>query len=310
MLNGSGGVQNYAMRVNGVYVGGSVDISVDDSAGRPLLLKDAQALVDATGKAEDVLRRVQARIAITPPGNGGEFALQSGSSICKRFGIAPDRFRIPDDMLGQDENNPMCNPVVIQPPCVAIPRDIVMVLDYSSSMNESWQTTNRINKLREVTSRLIANSGLTPAGNHMALVSFNKTAQIIEPLTSDAVALQNALANSTQLVSGTATGLGIIMGDQVLTTVPPARTGVGQIIVFVSDGDPNPSSEGNRAIQQATIMKARGVEVYSVGILDDGSRGDEVLSSMATDPAHYTLASREDDLDRAISEISTKFNCS
>lgn len=111
---------NYSMRLSAVYVGGTVDITATDTpsgnGGTQLILKDAQVLIDSTGKAQDVLRRVQARVALTSPsGTGTTYALQSGSSICKRFGVSGDQFSI-TGIKGQDANNPFCKSITVSPP--------------------------------------------------------------------------------------------------------------------------------------------------------------------------------------------------
>lgn len=56
---------------------------------------NSQIQIDATGKAQDVLRRLQARISAiggstkTDSANFSDYALQSSDSICKRFVISP-----------------------------------------------------------------------------------------------------------------------------------------------------------------------------------------------------------------------------
>jgi Tfp pilus assembly protein PilX len=101
------GFDNYALRLSALYEDGSVDVTVS-RGGTSVLLKNAQVQIDATGKAQDVLRRIQVRIPFTSSTNVPEFALQSGSSICKRFEASPAAFTIPAGLTGQDTRNPMC----------------------------------------------------------------------------------------------------------------------------------------------------------------------------------------------------------
>ena len=56
----------YYMRVSAVYKDVSLVVSAADSTGAALSLQGAQAVIDATGKAQDVLRRVQVHIPLTP----------------------------------------------------------------------------------------------------------------------------------------------------------------------------------------------------------------------------------------------------
>jgi type II secretory pathway pseudopilin PulG len=103
----------YALRLSAVYVGGSFLISAKDAGGNSLELKNAQVQVDATGKAQDVLRRIQVRLPLQPSGNTPDYALESASSVCKRFEINSTEFIIPNDIKGQDPNNPTCIPLTV-----------------------------------------------------------------------------------------------------------------------------------------------------------------------------------------------------
>lgn len=108
---GSGGSSNkYSMRLSAIYTGGTFTISGYDG-GTPVEFKDSQAQVDATGRAGGVLRRIQVRFSVVPGAgnNNGEYAIQSASSICKRFSLisSTNTFTV-SGINGQDDNNPMC----------------------------------------------------------------------------------------------------------------------------------------------------------------------------------------------------------
>jgi len=86
-ITGLGGSQYYA-RITSIYKNaGSLDIVASDASGNALPLQDAQALVDATGKAQDVLRRIQVRIPLTPSSSNllSDYALETTDAVCKRF---------------------------------------------------------------------------------------------------------------------------------------------------------------------------------------------------------------------------------
>lgn len=90
------------MRVSSLYQSVSIDVSaVNDSAGQ-LELNGVQALIDVTGRANDVLRRVQVRVPIN--NIGGEFpdlSVQSSGTICKLYSVAE-----PDTLINP---NPACD---------------------------------------------------------------------------------------------------------------------------------------------------------------------------------------------------------
>ncbi len=88
VISGLGGNQYY-LRVRSVYEPNTLLVcanSNDCSSG--INLVGAQAAVDATGKATDVLRRISARIDVSGGGEGvPSFAIQSKDSICKRLDV-------------------------------------------------------------------------------------------------------------------------------------------------------------------------------------------------------------------------------
>lgn len=93
-ISGMGASSKYYMRVNALY-GQTPRLSVTarDAAG-PVGLSGAQALVDATGKAQGVMRRIVVAVDLTDANaskapNG---AIISGESICKRFSVGPNFF--------------------------------------------------------------------------------------------------------------------------------------------------------------------------------------------------------------------------
>jgi hypothetical protein len=83
----------YYMRVSAIYKDMSLNVYAYNrtgAAGTQLTLKNAQALVDVTGQAQDVLRRIQVRI---PMSNNGaldsDYAIESTNSLCKEFTTYP-----------------------------------------------------------------------------------------------------------------------------------------------------------------------------------------------------------------------------
>lgn len=80
---------SYHIRIRPIYKSASIFVTGD--AGREL--KDAQAIVDVTGKANDILKRLQVRLPInaleSDTNSTIDFALQSIDSICKKAAIIP-----------------------------------------------------------------------------------------------------------------------------------------------------------------------------------------------------------------------------
>lgn len=85
----------YYLRVTSLYKNVKLVVTARNSAGTQLALRDAQAIVDSTGKAQDVLRRVQVRIPLTAATHNlaSDYAIQTTDSICKRFATLDGYFQ-------------------------------------------------------------------------------------------------------------------------------------------------------------------------------------------------------------------------
>jgi Tfp pilus assembly protein PilX len=103
---------NYFMRVMALYVGGNMELTAANGA-TPVVFNDAQAQIDVTGKAQDVLRRIQVRVPINTTNPPSNYGIESASSVCKRFGIIPAVGAVPGIFrnqitTAQDTRNPYC----------------------------------------------------------------------------------------------------------------------------------------------------------------------------------------------------------
>jgi Tfp pilus assembly protein PilX len=66
----------------------SLQVSATNTVTGALPLTGAQAIIDATGKAQNVLRRIQVYVPLGSTQNAlPDFALESSDSICKRFAV-------------------------------------------------------------------------------------------------------------------------------------------------------------------------------------------------------------------------------
>ncbi len=105
---------NYTLRLISLY--GTSDVTVTpESSGSPVPTT-GEVVVDATGDADGVLRRIQVRLP-TSDYNGiiPDDAIQSNSAICKRFYVTPSYYANAGDVINpqtstSDPNyNPMCD---------------------------------------------------------------------------------------------------------------------------------------------------------------------------------------------------------
>lgn len=84
----SANMNEYYMRIMPLYRGTQATITARNGSNL-VSLKDAQIVVDATGKAQDVLRRVQVRIPLVNDGIHADYGIQSAQSVCKLFDAFP-----------------------------------------------------------------------------------------------------------------------------------------------------------------------------------------------------------------------------
>lgn len=87
-INGLNGTTTYYLRLKGIYRNARVTIQAFDTSGsdaNPLALESGQIVVDATGKATDVLRRVQVRVPVFTTYKTPEAALETTETICKKI---------------------------------------------------------------------------------------------------------------------------------------------------------------------------------------------------------------------------------
>jgi hypothetical protein len=105
----------YAIRFRTIY--GSSDLTITVNGGAANII-GAQAIIDVTGKAQDILRRVQVRVPLTQAASDAPaYALFGADGVCKRYGIS-ERETPPatsvmlgaDTALGESGSFPVANP--------------------------------------------------------------------------------------------------------------------------------------------------------------------------------------------------------
>jgi Tfp pilus assembly protein PilX len=85
---GGASTSRYIVRVKGVYTDvGTLQVTATGTGTPPFEFKNAQTIVDATGKANDVLQRIEARISNKPNYNWPEAVLETDEGFCKELSI-------------------------------------------------------------------------------------------------------------------------------------------------------------------------------------------------------------------------------
>lgn len=86
---------NYLLRLNSIYRNSQVTITAYGGTGsvstsNQLNLKESQAMIDSTGKAQDVLRRIQVRVPLKNTYDYPTYAAEAAGGICKQISVAPN----------------------------------------------------------------------------------------------------------------------------------------------------------------------------------------------------------------------------
>jgi len=100
----------FTLRLNSLYEDSST-VTITALNGANVIPTNGQVLIDATGIASGVLRRIQVRLSVTSySGIVPDFAIQSNGGICKRYAVTPDYFSIDSNIVSPDyPNDAMCN---------------------------------------------------------------------------------------------------------------------------------------------------------------------------------------------------------
>lgn len=109
-INSLGGTQYY-MRASSIYRNADqLRVYATDAGGSRIPLANAQVVIDSTGKAQDVLRRIQVYVPINSGLNQmSDYGLQVTDSLCKRFVVMENYFdsQVPSVT---SPGNPLCQP--------------------------------------------------------------------------------------------------------------------------------------------------------------------------------------------------------
>lgn len=96
----------YKIRISSIY--SSVNVTINngvDTDNNATNWVGGQAVIDVTGRAGDIFRRIQARVRLSRSGVSSSYALESATSICKRLEAAPGTGGTTVDTLNVDNTD-------------------------------------------------------------------------------------------------------------------------------------------------------------------------------------------------------------
>jgi hypothetical protein len=99
---------SYHLRVSSIYKDVAMQVSATNATGGQIKISGAQAVIDSTGKAQDVLRRIQVNVPYltTSQNQLSDYAIEMQGSLCKRYSIMSGFLSI--DGSGVSSSNPLC----------------------------------------------------------------------------------------------------------------------------------------------------------------------------------------------------------
>lgn len=301
-LSNAAQAKEYYVRLTTMYGStSSVTLTGKDSpSGSTSSFTNGQYVIDATGRAQDQIKRIQVRVPYDlTSGDTPTFAVQSTDTICKDLLVSPSSY-----------NNGQCGGVWPNfsgaVSCVT-PRDTALVLDASSSMTSQWDTMKRIVKLKEVATNFLGNIVLGPGADNVGVIAFNPVVTIRSGLSYDQPTLSTAINGIT-----TAVGTNYLTALSAATTqLNGGRAGAKKVMIFISDGFPDaPGNTAATILPVTTAMKASGVQIYTIGItVDSDVNATSLLSSMSGNGGRYYSAASELELEQFFQDIADAEQC-
>jgi Mg-chelatase subunit ChlD len=155
--------------------------------------------------------------------------------------------------------------------------DVVLVIDRSYSMSSN----NKLAAAKAAARDFV--DGVDPAHVHVGLVALSSTAQRIHGLTSDQVALRDAIDNlpverGTNLVDAFEMALRELTGAA-------ARPGVAHVIVFMTDGRHSTGPPISDLDPMLAAARSSGIEIFAIALGNDADR--TLMQQIASDASHF-----------------------
>lgn len=211
-------------------------------------------------------------------------------------------------------------PLTVGEVCPPALVDVVLVLDMSTSMvRQTRGGRSKHAAAVEAAGRFVdllhLPVGSTATGDRAAIVGFNRSAWIEQPLTADVVALKVALARlseridqHTRLDLALERGAAASLGTSHRPTAAP-------VVILLTDGLPNqvPPAEDGRmettVLRAAADAKRQGVIVYTVGLGAPEDIDAALLRDIADDPSMYADAPDGEDLAAIYATLAARVRC-
>ncbi len=185
-------------------------------------------------------------------------------------------------------------PTVCRP--TEVPVDVALLIDSSSSMEGEKLAAAKL------AARAFVSELRLPTDN-AAVISFDSSARVDQPLTSDRATLERAI-DALRTRTGTRIDLGLWSTLEAI--VDRGRADADPVIVLLTDGLPQGGSEGATLIAADFARDVR-VDIWAIGLGPDVS--EEVLRAIAGGPDRVRLAPSPDELVEVYGRIAREIPC-
>jgi Mg-chelatase subunit ChlD len=216
--------------------------------------------------------------------------------------------------------SPLYLPILLKESCTetSVYTDVALVLDLSTSMSQAiGGGRTKLAATLEAATLFLDRMDFTPDadGRHdrVAVVGFNNTAWIQQPLTNDKGAVAAALAALPgRQAEGTRLDLAFQRGAEALTSRVPGST---PVVILLTDGLPSqvpPAEDGSvstTVLRAAQAAKDAGVTVYTIGIGLPADIDASLLTAAATSARHYYFTPDPEALAGIYEQIAYSFGC-
>jgi Mg-chelatase subunit ChlD len=190
-------------------------------------------------------------------------------------------------------------PILYKQKCPEVRTDVALVIDTSSSMREPTRPGGPSKLDAAVQAARVFIGQLRLPQDRVAIVAFNGSAQIVQPLTGDALRLVRAMDG---LPNGTGTRIDLGLGAGVDALARPAPDHL-PVVVLLTDGN----QSGGDLDQAVARARAAGIRIFTVGLGGDVNR--EVLIHVAGDARRAYFAPLDADLADIYRTIASEIPC-
>lgn len=152
--------------------------------------------------------------------------------------------------------------------------DVIVIIDHSGSMYYD----DALGAAKSAATTFV--NLINPSRDQVAVVQFDDTVQLLQPLTSNTAAAKNAIG-SIQLGGATNIGDAINVGQAELKSAR-AKANSSKVIILLTDGQ---SNTGPNEITAAANAKAGGSTIFTIGL--GSGVNNPTLQTIASDLAYY-----------------------